>query len=50
MLATGPRLRAALWRRTNEGLCSFHLDCVLRCVGREKTSLEDIVGWRGEVI
>jgi hypothetical protein len=44
MLAAGPRLCAALWRRTDEGLCSFYLDRVLGGVRSEKTSLKDIVG------
>lgn len=50
LLAAGPRLCASLWRRTDEGLCSFYLDRVLGSVRGEKTSLKDIVGGRRSVI
>jgi hypothetical protein len=50
MLTAGPRLCAVFWRRTDEGLCSIDLDCVLRSVRSEQTSVEHIVRWSREVI
>lgn len=50
MLATGPCLCIALWRRADQGLCGFHFNRVMRGVWRKKPRLEYIVGWWWELI